>query len=113
VDARGRVAWTHKGDEQTSLLVIVSRSTPLPYLARLRQERIPYLLAGAHRVDLAFALAKIRAQLGAQCLVVMRRAGVLEPATAPRRMNDLHGRRPEVVLTVRTYGHASPAYGRA
>jgi 2,5-diamino-6-(ribosylamino)-4(3H)-pyrimidinone 5'-phosphate reductase len=42
VDARGRVAWTHKGDEETSLLVIASRSTPLPYLARLRQERIPY-----------------------------------------------------------------------
>ena len=41
VDARGRVAWTHKGDKQTSLLVIVSHSTPLPYLARLRQQRIP------------------------------------------------------------------------
>src|ERR1700733_5887316 len=31
VDARGRVAWTHKGDEQTTLLVLASRSTPLPY----------------------------------------------------------------------------------
>ena len=69
VDGRGRVAWTHKGEEQTSLLVIASHSTPLPYLARLRQERIPYLLAGTHRVDLRDALAKIRAQLGATCLV--------------------------------------------
>lgn len=69
VDARGRVAWTHKRDKQTSLVVIVSHSTPLPYLARLRQERIPYLLAGTHRVDLRGALAKIRAQLGAACLV--------------------------------------------
>jgi 2,5-diamino-6-(ribosylamino)-4(3H)-pyrimidinone 5'-phosphate reductase len=41
VDARGRVAWTHKGDEETSLLVIASHSTPLPYLAVLRQEGIP------------------------------------------------------------------------
>src|SRR5690348_14766408 len=30
VDSRGRVAWTYKGDEETSLLVIGSRSTPLP-----------------------------------------------------------------------------------
>jgi 2,5-diamino-6-(ribosylamino)-4(3H)-pyrimidinone 5'-phosphate reductase len=29
VDGRGRVAWTHKGDGETSLLVIGSRSTPL------------------------------------------------------------------------------------
>jgi riboflavin biosynthesis pyrimidine reductase len=69
VDGRGRVAWTHKGEEQTSLVVIASHSTPLPYLARLRQERIPYLLAGTHRVDLRDALTKIRIQLGAACLV--------------------------------------------
>ena len=69
VDARGRVAWAHKGDEQTSLLVIASHSTPLPYLAHLHQQRIPYLLAGTHRVDLSYALAKIRTQLGAACLV--------------------------------------------
>jgi 2,5-diamino-6-(ribosylamino)-4(3H)-pyrimidinone 5'-phosphate reductase len=51
------------------LLVIGSHSTPLPYLAHLRQERIPYLLAGTHPVDLTYALAKIRTQLGAECLV--------------------------------------------
>lgn len=68
-DARGRVAWTHKGDGQTNLLVIASHNTPLPYLAHLRQKRIPYLVAGTHRVDLRCALAKIRTRLGAQCLV--------------------------------------------
>ena len=31
--------------------------------------RIPYLIAGTHRVDLSDALAKIRTQLGATCLV--------------------------------------------
>lgn len=36
VDSRGRVAWTHKGDAETSLLIIASYSTPLPYLAYLR-----------------------------------------------------------------------------
>lgn len=37
VDTRGRVAWTHKGDGETSLLVLASHSTPLPYLGHLRQ----------------------------------------------------------------------------
>ena len=41
VDSRGRVAWTHKGDEETSLLVIASRSTPLPYLATCARSRFP------------------------------------------------------------------------
>jgi 2,5-diamino-6-(ribosylamino)-4(3H)-pyrimidinone 5'-phosphate reductase len=69
VDGRGRVPWTHKGDAETSLLVITSRSTPLRYLAHLRAERIPYLVAGADRVDLWAALVKIRRRLGAECLV--------------------------------------------
>jgi 2,5-diamino-6-(ribosylamino)-4(3H)-pyrimidinone 5'-phosphate reductase len=60
VDGRGRAAWTHQGDEETRLLVLASRSTP-PYLAYLRREGIPYFLAGASRVDLRSALAKIRA----------------------------------------------------
>src|SRR5437868_13360119 len=46
VDARRRLAWTHKRDEETSLLVIASHSTPWPHLARLRQELIHYLIAG-------------------------------------------------------------------
>jgi 2,5-diamino-6-(ribosylamino)-4(3H)-pyrimidinone 5'-phosphate reductase len=90
VDARGRVAWTHKGDVETSLLVIASRSTPLPYLAHLRQERIPYLLAGAHRVDLALALAKIRAQLGAQCLVSQAGGGLNGALLRAGLVDELH-----------------------
>ncbi len=87
VDARGRVAWKHKGDGETSLLVLASHSTPLPYLAHLRQQRIPYLLAGTHRVDLTSALAKMRMQLGAECVVseaggglngVLLRAGLVD-----------------------------------
>jgi len=95
VDARGRVAWTHKGDEETSLLVIASRSTPLPYLAHLRRERIPYLLAGTRRVDLAVALAKIRAQLGAACLVSEAGAGSTAPSCGPAwSMNSISSRSP-------------------
>ena len=90
VDARGRVAWTHKGDEETSLLVIASRSTPLPYLARLRQERIPYLLAGARRVDLTSALAKIRTQLGVRCLVSEAGGGLNGALLRAGLVDELH-----------------------
>ncbi len=90
VDGRGRVAWTHKGDEETSLLVIASRSTPLPYLARLRQDRIPYLLAGAHRVDLASALTKIRAQLGTECLVSEAGGGLNGALLRAGLVDELH-----------------------
>lgn len=90
IDARGRVAWTHKGDDETSLLIIASRSTPLPYLAQLRQERIPYLIAGAHRVDLTAALAKIRIQLGAECLVSEAGGGLNGALLRAGLVDELH-----------------------
>lgn len=90
VDARGRVAWAHKGDEETSLLVIASHSTPLPYLARLRQERIPYLVAGPHRVDLRYALAKIRALLGAECVVSEAGGGLNGALLRAGLVDELH-----------------------
>ena len=90
VDARGRVAWTHKGDEETSLLVIASHSTPLPYLAVLRQEQIPYLIAGARQVDLSAALAKIRTQLGARCLVSQAGGGLNGALLRAGLVDELH-----------------------
>jgi riboflavin biosynthesis pyrimidine reductase len=90
VDSRGRVAWTHKGDEETSLLVITSRRTPLPYLAHLRQERIPYLLAGADRVDLTVALTKIRTRLGAHCLVSEAGGGLNGALLREGMVDELH-----------------------
>lgn len=90
VDARGRVAWTHKGDEETSLLVVASHNTPLPYLVHLRQERIPYLLAGASRVDLASALEKIRTQLGATCLVSQAGGGLNGALLRAGLVDELH-----------------------
>jgi len=90
VDARGRVAWTHKGDGETSLLVIASHSTPLPYLARLRHERIPYLLAGTGRVDLTCGLAKIRMQLGVKCLVSEAGGGLNGALLRAGLVDELH-----------------------
>lgn len=69
VDGRGRVRWTHKGDETTRLLVLVSHTTSLRYLAYLHREDIPYLVAGQERVDLALALRLMRRLLGVTCVI--------------------------------------------
>jgi len=90
VDGRGRVPWTYKQDGETSLLVIVSANTPLPYLAHLRREQIPYLLAGAHRLDLEFALAKIRTRLGAECVVSEGGGGLNGALLRARLVDELH-----------------------
>jgi len=90
VDSRGRVGWTQKGDEETSLVVIASRKTPLPYLAYLRQEQIPYLVAGADRVDLKSALVKIRTKLGAACLVSEAGGGLNGALLRAGLVDELH-----------------------
>jgi hypothetical protein len=64
VDSRGRVRWAYKEWPDPAwagwlALVLVSQSTPPPYLAYLQRETIPYLVAGQERVDLALALAKM------------------------------------------------------
>jgi 2,5-diamino-6-(ribosylamino)-4(3H)-pyrimidinone 5'-phosphate reductase len=84
------VAWAHKGDEQTSLLVIASDETPLRYLAYLRRERIPCLLAGDHQVDLAAGLAKIRTRLGAQCLLSEAGGGLNGALLRAGLVDELH-----------------------
>jgi len=89
-DSRGRVAWTHKGDGETSLLVLAGRSTPLPYLAHLRRERIPYLITGASGVDLTSALAKMRTLLGAQCLVSQAGGGLNGALLRAGLVDELH-----------------------
>jgi len=69
VDGRGRVRWTIKSQGDADLLVLVASSTPAAYLAYLRDERIPYLVAGGARVDLAAALGRMRERLGVTCVV--------------------------------------------
>ncbi|MEV6286055.1 dihydrofolate reductase family protein [Kribbella sp. NPDC051770] len=68
VDGRGRVRWTEK-HEGWDALVLVSRATPVEYLAYLRREGICYLVAGDERVDLAQAIAAMGAELGVECLL--------------------------------------------
>jgi RibD domain-containing protein len=69
VDSRGRVRWTMKRGNGADLLVLVARATPVAYLAYLRRERIPYLVAGEQRVDLAVALTRMRERLAVTCVV--------------------------------------------
>ena len=95
VDSRGRVRWLYKeypGEEWAGwyLLVLVSRDTPAEYLAYLRREMIPYLVAGQQRVDLPAALEKLNTRLGVTCVLseaggrlngALLRAGLIDEVT--------------------------------
>jgi 2,5-diamino-6-(ribosylamino)-4(3H)-pyrimidinone 5'-phosphate reductase len=74
VDSRGRIRWVYKEypDEQWKgwyALVWVARRTLPEYLAYLRRENIPYLVAGEERVNLGLALEKMKALLGVTCVL--------------------------------------------
>jgi 2,5-diamino-6-(ribosylamino)-4(3H)-pyrimidinone 5'-phosphate reductase len=69
VDGRGRVEWEMKGGDGIDLLLLVAGTTPASYLAYLRRETIPYLVAGDERVDLPLALRRMRDTLGVTCVV--------------------------------------------
>lgn len=90
VDGRGRVGWTYKGDAETGLLVLACGSTPGSYLAFLRREEIPYLLAGAARVDLPAALVKLREHLGAECVVSEGGGGLNGALLRAGLVDELH-----------------------
>lgn len=69
VDGRGRVRWTMKSAGGYHLLILVAKATPADYLAVLREERIPYLVVGEERVDLATAFRRMADKLGVTCVV--------------------------------------------
>jgi 2,5-diamino-6-(ribosylamino)-4(3H)-pyrimidinone 5'-phosphate reductase len=70
VDGRGRVRWTQKtGEHDEHLMILVSRGTPSGYLAFLRDENIPYIVAGEERVDLPRVLGILHARLGVSTVV--------------------------------------------
>ena len=70
VDSRGRVRWTQKiGEHEEHLLILVSKGTPSSYLAFLRKEAIPYLVAGRDRVDLPRAFELLHFHLGVTTVV--------------------------------------------
>ncbi len=74
VDSRGRIRWMYKeypGEDWAGwyALVLVSHQTPTNYLAYLRRENIPYLVAGEGKVDLGQAIDKMHDKLGVTTLL--------------------------------------------
>lgn len=74
VDSKGLIRWAYKefpSEEWRGwhLMVIVANQTPVEYLAYLRRENIPYLVAGKERVNLRLALEKMKSQLGVTSVV--------------------------------------------
>jgi 2,5-diamino-6-(ribosylamino)-4(3H)-pyrimidinone 5'-phosphate reductase len=74
VDGRGRVLWAYKefpGEDWLGwhLLVLAHYQTPPGYLAYLRRESIPYLVAGGGQVDLAAAFEKMACLLGVSTIL--------------------------------------------
>ena len=76
VDGRGRGReWMVDGGvfgpgwQGWHLLVLVGHHTPPAYLAYLRRENIPYLVAGDGQVDLGLALITVKVSLGVSCVL--------------------------------------------
>jgi hypothetical protein len=68
VDGRGRIRWEYKEYPDPLWqgwwpLVLVAYHTPPEYLAYLKREDIPYLVAGEVQVDLRLALEKMKSKL--------------------------------------------------
>lgn len=90
VDGRGRVHWDQKGGSDFHLLVLVARSTPAEYLAYLRSERIPYLVAGEERVDLLAALRRMQTKLGVNCVLSKAGGGLNGALLRAGLVDELH-----------------------
>jgi riboflavin biosynthesis pyrimidine reductase len=72
------------------LLVIVSHATPAPYLAYLRSEDVPYLVAGDGPVDLGGALRSMKDQLGVTCVVSEAGGGLNGALLRAGLVDELH-----------------------
>lgn len=105
VDGQGRVRWTHKGDAEMRLLVLVTETTPADYLAYLRREQIPYLVAGRGRVDLALALRRLKTLLGVTCVVSQAGGGLNGALLRAGLVDEFH----VVLLPTLIGGRETPA----
>jgi riboflavin biosynthesis pyrimidine reductase len=79
IDSRARIRWTVSEMDGTRLAVLMSKTTPAAYRVFLREHDVPYLEAGADRVDLGRALHLLGEVFGVDC-VVSEAGGVLNGA---------------------------------
>lgn len=86
VDRRGRIRWTHTRDGDSSLLVLTGPATPPRYLAYLRREGIPYLVAD----DLGAMVRKLGERLGATCVVSEAGGGLNGALLRAGLVDELH-----------------------
>jgi len=72
-DSGGRLRSGYKGTETPGhhVLHLVSETTPVEYLAFLREQRIPYLVSGSDRVDLPLAFERLASELDVMCVLVI------------------------------------------
>ena len=90
VDGRGRISWAVREDAGRRLLVLVSHATPASYLAYLRSEDVPYLVAGDGPVDLGGALRTMKEQLGVTCVVSEAGGGLNGALLRAGLVDELH-----------------------
>ncbi|ADB32222.1 bifunctional deaminase-reductase domain protein [Kribbella flavida DSM 17836] len=90
VDGRGRIRWEMKSQGEYDVLVLVARATSTDHLAYLRRERIAYLVAGEHQVDLGAALRRMREQLGVTCVVSTAGGGLNGALLRADLVDELH-----------------------
>ena len=68
----------------------MSHATPAPYLAYLRSEDVPYLVAGDGPVDLGRALRTMKDQLGVTCVVSEAGGGLNGALLRAGLVDELH-----------------------
>lgn len=72
VDGRGRFRNGYKAyydNPETYMIHLTSHKAPDDYLAFLQNEKIPYLITGNERVDLAESLRKLYSELNVKCIL--------------------------------------------
>ncbi len=101
VDSRGHERWAFKEDGHWHLLVLVAHHTPPDYLAYLRHENIPYLVAGQDGPDFSLAVEKLGSLLHVTCVMstaagelggALLRAGVVDDVNIEFSSNVQGGR---------------------
>lgn len=73
-DRHGRCGWTRNyfdyGGHKSHAIEVVTRQTPLAYLAFLQSMKIPYIVCGDQDIDLEQALVKLKRYFGIATLAV-------------------------------------------